>query len=113
MISANTINFKNIADDFYALSQKHKFINSFGLGDVDQISFYTTQRLAESNPTDESPFFPLMFVVPGQVQNALRYKTWDFNTLMMDIVERDLSNQVDILSDTLQTLQDEIGRAHV
>jgi len=104
------INFKKIADDFESMSTYHKQINSFGLGNIDGISYWTTKRDQQDNPHFQPPIFPLLYVVPSQVTNDLKYKTWDFNTIVMDISERDLSNQVDTLSDTLQMLQDVISQ---
>ena len=104
--TGQTINFKTFADDFEKMSQEHLFINSYGLGDTDQIAWWVTQRDKQDNVTFESPIFPLYFVVPGPVQNNLRYKTWEFNHIVMDIAEGSLFNQEDTLSDTLQTLQD-------
>jgi uncharacterized delta-60 repeat protein len=104
------VNFKSIADDFNKLAYYHKQINSFGLGDVSQISYWTEQRNKEDNVTYNPPIFPLLYVVPSRITNELRYKTWEFNTLVMDIVDRDLENQVDTLSDTLQILQDVISQ---
>ena len=100
-------NFKTIADDLEQLSFYHKQINSFGLGDTDQLSYWTQMRDKDPNDTFESPVFPLMYVVPGSVTNGLRFKEWNFNTIMMDIVDRDVEfNQTDTLSDTLEMLQD-------
>lgn len=100
------INFKNIADDLQTMATKHKFIKSFGLGDAEQLSYWTTVRDDQSNPTFESPFYPLLYVVPGKCTNMLQYKVWEMNLVSLDIVDRDLTNQVDVLSDTLQNLQD-------
>jgi hypothetical protein len=105
-----TINFKKIADDFETMANTHYQINSFGLGNIDGISYWTTSRDKEENTTFNPPIFPLLYVVPGNVINDLQYKTWEFNNVMMDIVERDLDNQVDTLSDTLQILQDVISQ---
>lgn len=104
--TGQTINFKTFADDFNQLATNHKFINSFGLGDTDQIGWLITNRDKAANPTFESPIFPLYFVVPGPVSNDLRYKTWEFNHVVMDLTDGSLFNQEDTLSDTLQTLQD-------
>ena len=104
------INFKTIADDFQSLAYRHKQINSYGLGDVDQLSYWTQLRDKEENTTFESPFFPLLYVVPGKVINELRYKTWELNVAVMDILDRDLKNQVDVSSDTLQMLNDVISQ---
>lgn len=104
------INFKSVADDFSKLANLHKQLNSFGLGDVNQLSYWTQQRDKEENTSFMSPYYPLLYVVPSQVENDLRYKTWEMNVIVSDILERDLANQVDISSDTLQILQDVISQ---
>lgn len=109
-IPSYEINFKTIADSLQRMATLHKQINSYGLGDTDQMSYWTQMRLDEDNPTFESPFFPLLYIVPSRVLNGLRYKNWEFNMIMSDIVDRDLTNQVDVLSDTLQILQDVVSQ---
>ena len=104
------VNFKSIADDFETLANAHKQLNSFGLGDVDTLSYWTTSRDKEDNTTFNPPIYPLLYVVPSKVTHDLNYKTWEFNSIVMDIVERDLQNQVDTVSDTLQILQDVISQ---
>jgi len=104
------INFKTIADDLKYLANSHKQINSFGLGNVDELSYYTTSRDKQDNPDGQSPYFPLLFVVPSNIVNDLQFKEWDFNIVSLDIVERDLDNEVDSLSDTLQILNDVISQ---
>lgn len=104
------INFKTIADDLKYLANSHKQINSFGLGNVDELSYYTTSRDKQDNPDGQSPYFPLLFVVPSNIVNDLQFKEWDFNVVSLDIVERDLDNEVDTLSDTLQILNDVISQ---
>lgn len=106
MPNANNINLKNISDDLQEMVLFHKQINSYGLGDTDQMSYWTQIRLRQDNPTFESPFFPLLYIVPSRVVNGLRYKEWELNCIVSDILDRDLTNQVDVLSDTLQMLQD-------
>ena len=104
------VNFKSIADDFETLANAHKQLNSFGLGDIDTLSYWTTSRDKEDNTTFNPPIYPLLYVVPSKVTHDLNYKTWEFNSIVMDIVERDLQNQVDTVSDTLQILQDVISQ---
>ena len=104
------INFKTIADDFEYLVNHHKQLNSFGLGDTDQLGYLIQSRDKQPNPSDNSPYFPLLYVVPSKVDNNLRFKTWTFNVVSLDIVERDLGNAVDTLSDTLQYLNDVISQ---
>ena len=109
-MTGQTINFKTIADDFSTLSLYHKQLNSFGLGDASQLSYWTTLRGDEENTHFQAPYYPLLYVVPSRVINNLRYKTWEFNTVVADIAENDLVNQVDSVSDTLQILQDVISQ---
>jgi len=106
----DTVNLRSFADDFYYLTQKHKQLNSFGLGNLEYITYLQQQRQAQENTHDQSPLYPLLFVVPSKVVNNLRYKEWNFNTLVMDIVFRDNTNLIDTVSDTLQILQDVISQ---
>lgn len=106
MVNYQYINLKNISDSLEELVLKHKQINSYGLGDLDEMSYETQYRLKQENVTFESPYFPLLFVIPSKTTNFLMYKEWELNCVMSDIVDRDLVNQVDVLSDTLQMLQD-------
>ena len=104
------VNFKTIASDFQILANFHKQLNSFGLGDIDQLTYWNESRLKEDNTTFNSPYYPLLYVVPSKVENDLQYKTWEFNTTVSDIVEDSLQNNEDTLSDTLQILQDVISQ---
>ena len=104
------VNFKTIATDFQILANFHKQLNSFGLGDIDQLTYWTQSRLKEDNTTYNSPYYPLLYVVPSKVMNDLQYKVWEFNTTVSDIVEDSLQNNEDTLSDTLQILQDVISQ---
>lgn len=104
------VNFKTLATDFETLANFHKQLNSFGLGDIDQLTYWTQSRLKEDNTTYSSPYYPLLYVVPSKVENDLQYKTWEFNTTVSDIVEDSLQNNEDTLSDTLQILQDVISQ---
>jgi hypothetical protein len=104
------VNFKTIATDFQILANFHKQLNSFGLGDIDQLTYWTQSRLKEDNTTYNSPYYPLLYVVPSKVMNDLQYKVWEFNTTVSDIVEDGLQNNEDTLSDTLQILQDVISQ---
>ena len=104
------VNFKTIAVDFQNLANFHKQLNSFGLGDIDQLSYWTQSRLKEDNTTSNSPYYPLLYIVPSKVENDLQYKVWEFNTTVSDIVEDNIQNNEDTLSDTLQILQDVVSQ---
>ena len=104
------VNFKTLATDFEKLANFHKQLNSFGLGDIDQLTYWTQSRLKEDNTEYQSPYYPLLYIVPSKVENDLQYKVWEFNTTVSDIVEGSLQNNEDTLSDTLQILQDVISQ---
>jgi len=105
-----SINFKTFAQDFEKLANLHKQLNSYGLGNSDQLSYWTQSRDKEENTQFQSPYYPLLYIVPSNCVNDLQYKTWEFNTIVADILERDLVNEIDITSDTLQILQDVISQ---
>ena len=109
-MTGQSINFKSIAADYQKLADSHKQLNSFGLGNSDQLSYWTQTRDKEENTSFNAPYYPLLYVVPGKIENDLEYKTWEFNTIVADVLQRDLFNQVDITSDTLQILQDVISQ---
>jgi hypothetical protein len=104
------VNFKTIAVDFQTLANLHKQLNSFGLGDIDQLSYWTQSRLKEENTTFNSPYYPLLYIVPSKVEHNPQYKLWEFNTTVSDIVETTLQNNEDTLSDTLQILNDVVSQ---
>jgi hypothetical protein len=104
------INFKSIIDDFRLLSNYHKQINSFGFGDITEFGYLTDSRDKESNPDNQAPYYPLMFVVPNTATQELQYMTYEFNVIVADIIERDLDNMIDVLSDTNQILDDIISQ---
>jgi hypothetical protein len=92
------------------LADHHKQINSFGFGALEDLSFWTESRMKEDNPNFQSPVFPLMYVVPANVEQRLTHMVYQFNVIILDIIERDLSNQTDVLSDTNQILDDVISQ---
>jgi len=111
----DTINFKTITDDFRLLADHHKQINSFGFGNFEDLSYWTESRLKQQNTTFESPYFPLLYVIPSNStseiqENGSSWTEFTFNCVVMDICNRDDSNQVDVLSDTAQILDDIISQ---
>jgi hypothetical protein len=114
-INHQSINFKTFHDDFRLLADHHKQLNSFGFGNYEDLSYWTESRLKQDNPTFESPFFPLMYVIPSNAEqviddNGSSYMEYEFNCIVMDIIDRDLTNQNDVLSDTNQILDDIISQ---
>jgi hypothetical protein len=109
-ISHETVNFKTFADDFRLLADYHKQINSFGIGSLEDLSYWTEMRDKEDNVDYQAPYYPLMYVVPGNVTQKFGYMDYQFNVIVLDVLERDINNQIDVLSDTNQILDDVISQ---
>jgi hypothetical protein len=109
-INHKGINFKTFYEDFELLSKYHKQINSFGMGTLDDLGYTTFLRDKEDNNQFQSPYYPLLYVVPNEVTQDFEYMNYSFDVIVLDIIERDLSNQTDVLSDTNQILDDIISQ---
>ena len=102
------MNFRKIYEDLKTITKNHKFINSFGFGDIKQLTYLTQVRNNEDNPNNspKSTVYPLMFVIPQTAQTDTRTMDYTFNILVMDIINDDYSNEIDVWSDTLQSARD-------
>jgi hypothetical protein len=103
------LNLKNIVDDFQLLANRHKQINSFGFGDLDEFTYQVDRRDKVANPSDQAPYYPYLYVVPANVIQEFGFMTYEFNLIVSDIMKRDMDNMTDILSDTLQIMNDVIS----
>ncbi len=92
------VNFKQLIQDLSGMAYYHPQINSFGFGSLDQITMDVE--------TDKEPVYTKMYVVPGAVtlaQNVLQYQV---SIIILDRINEDLSNQEDVMSDTLEIAKD-------
>lgn len=104
----NYVSFKNIIEDLKTLELKHKQLNSFGIGDIKQLIYLTQQRDKQNNTTAwKPPIYPLMYVIPQNVQQDDNFVTYRFNVLILDIMNaNNYDIEVDLWSSTLQIAQD-------
>ena len=110
-------NYKELIDDLEILAMNHKQVNSFGFGDIRQISYFTESRKkgissqVEENQEEnyKTAIYPLIYVVPQPVNHSGRDMTISFNVLVMDIIKKDYSNERQVFSDTLQIAEDLIS----
>jgi uncharacterized delta-60 repeat protein len=80
------------------------------VGQIDEFTYWNEMRLKEDNNHFNSPYYPYMFVIPGEVTNKFGFMDYKFKIIIADIIQRDLENQIDILSDTNQIMDDIIGQ---
>jgi hypothetical protein len=107
--TVNALNLKNIVDDFQLLANRHKQLNSFGFGDLDEFTYQVDRRDKVVNPSDQAPYYPYLYVIPANVIQEFGFMTYEFNLIVSDIMKRDMDNMTDILSDTLQIMNDVIS----
>lgn len=103
----NYTNFKSIIDDLKKIEFYHKQTNSFGVGDIKQLTYLIQQRDKQENVKDRPPIYPLMYVIPRQVQNYENYVQYSLNVLICDIMNaNNYDIEVDLWSSTLAIAQD-------
>jgi hypothetical protein len=91
-------NFKQIIQDMSGMAYYHPQINSFGFGDITQITM--------DIETQKEPVYTKMYVVPGQVTLAENRLLYNFSIIICDRINEDYSNQRDVMSDTLEVAKD-------
>lgn len=105
-------NFKKITTLLRQLSTYHEQIQGYGIGDINQLIYYTEERLKIDN-TEENlgSYYPLMFVIPELATTDGRQTVYTFNILVMDILNtKNFDIEVDVWSDTLDILKDVVAQ---
>jgi hypothetical protein len=93
-----SVNFKQLIQDLSGIAYYHPQISSFGFGEVSQITM--------DIETKKEPKYTKMYVVPGNVTLAQNQLLYNFSIIILDRVNEDLSNQRDVMSDTLEICKD-------
>ena len=91
-------NYKQIIQDLSGMAYYHPQINSFGYGDITQITM--------DIDTKQEPVYTKMYVVPGSVRLDENRLLYDFSIIILDRINEDYSNQRDVMSDTLEISKD-------
>jgi len=109
---AQYYNLKNIIDDFEKLVDKHKQLNSFGVGDIRDLITLTQVKDGEDNTEkNEAPLYPLLYCIPQVANRDGGQITYNFNVLICDIDNVKNKNiQVDLWSDTLEIAEDVVAQ---
>lgn len=92
------VNYKQILADLSSIAYHHEQINSFGFGDITQLTMDVN--------TKKEPKYVRMYVVPGEVILNTNVLTYNFQIIICDQVDNDYSNQADVVSDTLEIAKD-------
>ena len=94
----SSITYKQILTYFSSIAYHHEQINSFGIGDLNQIT--------NDIITKKSPRYVRMYVVPETVEFNQNHIHYNFAVVIVDKVEDDLSNLREVMSDTLEITKD-------
>jgi len=96
--STNYVNYKQVIADFKEIARAHEQINSFGYGDLPQIT--------NDIETKKEPRYTKMYVVPGQTTLAQNELLLNFSIVILDQIDDDYKNQQDVLNDCLEICKD-------
>ena len=94
----NYKSYKLFLSDLKSFAISHPQINSYGFGDIYQMT--------NDIETDKEPFYMKMYVSPGTKLLEQGQIQTNFSVIFSDIVNSDYTNQLDVLSDTLQSYID-------
>jgi hypothetical protein len=104
-------NYRKIIDLLRQLGTYHEQIQSWGEGPIEQLIYNTEERLKEENYPRRAPYYPSMWVITDGATTDGRETVYDFNILIMDILNtKEFDNQIDASSDTLDILKDVIAQ---
>ena len=78
------INYKQILTYFSSIAYHHEQIKSFGFGDIEQCT--------NDIITKQEPKYTRMYLIPGQVTLNQNHIHYNFDVIIMDKVDDDLSN---------------------
>jgi hypothetical protein len=107
----NYTNFKKIIDDLKLIANKHKQINSFGIGSIENLIYLTQEKEGLENEQNEAPIYPLMYVIPEPHTVNENFLQYSYTILIMDIMNvKNYDTQVDLWSETFQMAQDVIAQ---
>lgn len=93
---ATSITFNQLLNKFETLANNHLQIKRFGSGPIEDVNTFSPS----------SGDFPVLWVVPQAAKLGKNTLVYTMRILVFDIDETDDSNRDEILSDTLQILND-------
>lgn len=96
--------YKLVLKDFQLFADLHKQINSFGFGDITQ--------LTNDIITKQEPKYPRMYVVPDMSRLHTGYIQVNWKMYFVDRLEDDLSNLQEVLSDQLEIAKDMFSKMY-
>jgi hypothetical protein len=97
--------YKQILSDWENFANAHEQIKSWGFGDPTQV----TMDLI----TKQEPKYPRLYFIPNTSFIESNYLKITWTIIVCDKIEEDLSNQQEVLSDTLEIAKDFYSKVHL
>lgn len=91
-----SLSYNQMISLFEDIADNHAFIKRFGFGQIYDIESFI----------GENSQYPVMWVAPVSVEIGEQILEYKFNILIFDLLQRDKSNENEILSDSLRTMVD-------
>jgi len=97
--------YKYILDEFQQFANLHQQVNSYGFGDIEQ--------LTNDIITKQEPEYPRMYVLPDitLIQRSHIHLGW--RVFFVDKLNNDISNFTDVLSDQLEIVKDFFAKLYL
>jgi hypothetical protein len=97
--------YKYILDEFQEFANLHQQVNSYGFGDIEQ--------LTNDIITKQEPEYPRMYVLPDitLIQRSHIHLGW--RVFFVDKLNNDISNFTDVLSDQLEIVKDFFAKLYL
>lgn len=97
--------YQQIIEDWKQFSIHHKQIRSWGFGDATELTMDII--------TKKEPEYPRFYFIPNKTFIESNYMKVTWTVIVCDKVEEDLSNQPEVLSDTLEIAKDFYSKAYL
>jgi hypothetical protein len=97
--------YRVVVKDFEKFALLHEQINSFGFGDIEQITMDII--------TKEEPRYPRMMVLPDVVKIQTGHVHISWKIIFCDKLNPELSNQQDVLNDTMEMCKDLFSKMYL
>jgi hypothetical protein len=97
--------YEQILVDWQNFADAHQQVQSWGFGDGTQL----TMDLI----TKQEPQYPRMYFIPDRTRLNPNHMHVTWTVIVVDKIEEDLSNQVEVLSDTLEICKDFYAKAYL
>jgi hypothetical protein len=97
--------YRTVVEDYQVFADLHEQINSFGFGDIEQ--------LTNDIITKKEPHYPRMYVLPERTRFHSGHIHIGWKIIFCDRLKDDLSNQEEVLSDQLEIAKDLFSKMYL